>query len=134
MEDKKCVIRSKEYDDNTYVSGVATFESGLCNAQIFDEKKIPDSIKKDSLRYEIIYLDSKEGLELLTEEILSLNDEIPEAERRLNRMKKARDKLTNINPKLLEKYAKIYNRWNNPITGVSEKERKKIVELVVDSE
>jgi hypothetical protein len=66
MEEKerKCVVKDKIYD--FYYQGGGNYASYPSKA-IFDYNALPDSVKKDS-RLEVIFLDTKEGLELLAEE------------------------------------------------------------------
>ncbi len=63
-KERKCVVKDKIYDFYYQVGGryVSSPHEG-----ILEYKQIPENVKKD-FRLEIIFLDSKEGLELLASE------------------------------------------------------------------
>jgi hypothetical protein len=61
---RKCVVKDKIYD--FYYQDGGNYVSSPFKA-IFEYNKIPENIKKDP-KMEIIFLDTKEGLELLAEE------------------------------------------------------------------
>lgn len=63
-KDRKCVVKDKIYD--FYYQEGGNYVSCPSKA-IFNYNKLPDSIKKD-FRLEIIFLDTREGLELLARE------------------------------------------------------------------
>jgi hypothetical protein len=126
---RKCVFRDIRFKKD-YVSGVATYQSGLHNAQIFDEDKIPNYIK-NSLRDEIIYLDSEEGLELLAEEFKFLDGKIPQLEYELNELKKGREKLYKANPEMISAYISEYNK-RNTIIQISKDEEATIIKRIVE--
>jgi hypothetical protein len=130
-ENRKCVIRSKEYGGDYFIDRVSC-QSGLYHAKIFDEKDIPEFMKNDNLRHEIIFLDSKKGLELLFNEIKMLDSRIPQEENFLNEMKNGRDKLYNSNPEMISEIIKKYNRnTSGGLIHVSPETEKEIIEEIV---
>jgi hypothetical protein len=94
MSNRKCVVKSKEYTE-CYVYSTAVYGSDLYKAKIFDEDEIPEYYK-NSCEEEIIFLDSEKGIELLKKEFNKFNSEIPEMERKLNEMKKGKERLEKI--------------------------------------
>jgi len=131
-QNRKCVVKSKEYGNDSYLSGTATYEDGLYNAKIFDEKDIPGFMKNDSSRYEIIFLDSEKGLELLLNEFKMLDSQIPEMERRLNEMKEGREKLYNSNPEMISEVIERYSRnTSGGLIQPSSETQRRIIEDII---
>jgi len=128
---RKCIVKSKSYTDS-YLCGSASYSSDLFRAEIFDEENLPKHILNGG--DEIIFLDSKKGLELLAEEIGFLDLHIPQEEAKLEEMKKGREKLYNANPEMVSKYIRRYNQLNNGVTEVSPKTKEKIIEEIVGEE
>jgi len=133
MENKnrKCVIRSKEYGGDYFRDRVSC-QSGLYHAKIFDEKDIPEFMKNDTLRHEIIFLDSEKGLELLLNEFKMLDSQIPEMERRLNEMKEGREKLYNSNPEMISEVIERYTRnTSGGLIQPSSETQRRIIEDII---
>jgi hypothetical protein len=132
MKKEKFVIRSEESkkygNHEEYSRGVAVYQRGLINAKIFTEKEIPEFMKKDPSRYEIISLKSEKGLELMFNEMKKLDSQIPEMERRLNEMKKGRENLYNANPEMISEIIERYNRnTSGGLIQVSSETEKQII-------
>ncbi len=68
-DEKKCIIKSKENSDSYYQGG-ASYSSDL---KIFDYKDIPGHLKNNA-EDEIIFLDSKKGLEILIDKLHKLQN------------------------------------------------------------
>ena len=126
---RKCIIKSNTYE-NSYLCGTASYTSDLYRAKIFDEDKIPKYILNDS-DSEIIFLDSKEGLELLVKTIESLDRLISQEETRLKEMEEGRERLYNANPEMVLKYIEQHNKWNHPLIGITSETKKKIIEDII---
>lgn len=103
----KCIVRNKDY--KAYLSGTATYQGELYHAKIFNYNTMPDYLKNSS-DDEVIFLDSGEGLEILLKEFEMLDSQIPEMKRKLNEMKKGREKLYKTNPELINNMINRYNR------------------------
>jgi hypothetical protein len=123
---KKFIVKDKT--NGSYYDGNASFHTNLYDAKIFDEKDLSNHNYHGN---EIIFLDTVKGLELLTEEIKSLDSQVPEAERRLNEMKKGREKLCNSNFKMVSKFVERYNKQNHHLIGISPDTEKRIIENIV---
>lgn len=83
VDERKCIVKSKEYQDSYYQGG-ASYSSDL---KIFDYKNLSDWVKTDS-DMEIIFLDSKKGLEILIDKLHTLQNYVSTEEPILNKRKK----------------------------------------------
>ena len=126
---RKCIVKSKTYY-NLYLCGTASYCGDLHKAKIFEEDTLPNYILDGE--DEIIYLDSKKGLELLTSAIKDLDKRIPLEETRLNNLKEGREALFNANPEMVSKFVERYNKRHNPLIGISSEEERKIIEEIVE--
>ncbi len=126
---RKCIVKSKTYS-NTYLCGTASYCGDLYKAKIFEEDTFPNYILDGE--DEIIYLDSKKGLELLTSAIKDLDKRIPLEETRLNNLKEGREALFNANPEMVSKFVERYNKRHNPLIGISSEEERKIIENIIE--
>ena len=123
-----CIVKSNTYSDS-YLCGTASYCSDLHKAKIFNYDKLPEYILNGS--DEIILLDSKEGLELLVNEIGLLDTQIPQAEGKLENMKEGRKALFNANPEMVSEYIKMHNKRYNDLIGISFETKKKIIEDII---
>ena len=125
MKDRRCIIESKNYG-GSYYNGENNYTKELIKARIFNENEIPEHIQ-DSLRERVVYLDSKEALKVVIENIESLISQIKKEsmfkliskeEESLEKLLKSNPKtremmdnlkgLYNLNPKIINKYLKIH--------------------------
>lgn len=128
---RQCVVKDRGY--NSYYYGGATFGSELSKAIIYHENEIPEYIKNNPSENEIIFLDTKEGLGLLFREYENLQHYVDIYETRVNEAKKGMDKLWN-NFEKLRKCVELCNKWYHPIIGISEDQKKRLLEEVVKGE
>lgn len=137
MEEKtqrKCIIRDKEawregYGHASYYEGGAMYGSNLYEAKIFDYNTMSNYLK-DGIEHEIIFLDSKEGLELCVKEVEKIQGQIDLWEGRINSMKKGLDNLFNANPDMINEYITARNKRHYKI---SNEEDRMILRSIVNS-
>jgi hypothetical protein len=124
---RQCIIKDRGY--NSYYYGGSTYGSELTRAIIFDEDKIPEHIKNNPKEEQIIFLDTKEGLELLVKEYKTLQHYKDIYEPRVNDAKEGMKKLLGFDS--VKKYIELHNKWNHPILGINHETENKIIEEIV---
>lgn len=124
-EERKCIIKSKEYQDSYYQGG-ASYGSNL---KIFDYKNIPNWLKND-LDNEIIFLDSEKGLEILIDKLHKLQNYVSTEEPILNKRKKELEDLYSMS--LIQQYVKKYNNIPPIIRKPSSQNNKRIIEQILE--
>lgn len=107
-QEKLCIIKSKEYKNNTYYYGDAAYGSDLFRG-IHDYNKLKD-FEKDGHSNEIIFVDSREGIEIIVDEIHKLQDYVEHNESRLNEKKEGLNFLYDLPH--IQKYVKAFNNIN----------------------
>lgn len=122
--ENKCIIKSKEYQDSYYQGG-ASYSSDI---KIFNYADIPGHLKNNT-EDEIIFLDSKKGLEILIDKIHELQNYISTEEPILNKKKKELENLYSI--PLIQKYVKGYNKIPSVIRNPDIETNKKIIESIL---
>lgn len=125
-QERKCII--KEKGCKSYSTGLATYESNLYRAKIYNESEIPDYIKRDP-EEEIIFLDTKEGLDLLVKEFETIQGQIDLYEGRVNEMKRGLDRLFKTNPNKINRYIEEHNKRHYKI---SNEEKDEILERIIN--
>ena len=86
---RKAIIKSKEYNSYLRTGGLY---GNLEDAEVFYEKNISSFLNHSD--YEVIYLDSEEGIELIGKEISRLEELIPKKEAGLEKEKENLKKLS----------------------------------------
>lgn len=126
---RQCIVKDRGY--NSYYYGGATFGSDMFKAIVYNEDEIPEHIKNNPSENQIIFLDTKEGLELLFKEYENLQHYVEIYEARVNEAKNGMEKLFEFEN--LRKYIELYNKAYHPIIGISEDYKNKLLEEVVKS-
>ncbi|MEK6833506.1 MAG: hypothetical protein AABY32_05665 [Nanoarchaeota archaeon] len=124
-KERQCVVTS--YGGN-YYDGNVGYHSDFLDAKIFNENEIPDYIRNNR-DDKIIFLDTKEGLELLVTEFKKLQHYTSIYESRVEDAKEGMKKLLGFDS--IKKYIEMRNKRNNPLIGISRQTEKKIIEKIV---
>lgn len=122
MEKKKFIMMDGK---DLYVKSIGMYCSNFHDAKIFED----DPREFEKYGNKIIILDTMEGLELMAEQIETLDRMIPEAERRLKEMVTGRNNFYDASPKLRE-YIQEHNKRLHPVLGITEYEKKRIIEEI----
>ncbi len=123
-DEKKCIVKLKEYE-NMYWQGVASYTSDM---KIFNYNDLENWVKNDS-DMEVIFLDSKKGLEILIDKIHKLQTYVDNEEPILNKRKKELENLYSM--PLIQEYVKKYNQIPAMIREPSTKNNKRIIEKIL---
>lgn len=124
----KCIVISEEYG-GAYYDGNAGYSSDFSRAKIYNESEVPDYIKQNIRAEKVIRLDSEEGLKLLIKEVKKLNHYVSIEKPRVRNAEKCLDKLYHFD--LIQEWVGEYNKWNNPLIGISRETENKIIEEIV---
>lgn len=123
---RQCIVKDKGY--NSYYYGGATYGSDICKAKIYNENEIPQYIKNNPQEQEIIFLDTREGLELLVENVERLQNYIRVEKPRLAQAESKLSMLKDFGS--VSRYLELYNKWHNPLTSVNEDIKTRIIEEI----
>lgn len=129
-KNRKCVLRSKDYGNDTYSTGGASYQSSLGAAKIYNYDELEDWQKHGDC--EVIFLDSEKGFALLVKEIENLERQISLEEGRLHTDKKNYRKLRDALPEMTDEYIKQHNKRYNSLIGISEDTKSQIVTEIVE--
>ena len=88
---RKCIIKTKY--GGIYLIGAAECGLNLYDAKIFKYEEVPSHIKF-YIHNEIIFLDTKKGINLINKEIKELDSRIPQLEKELEGLKRGRINLS----------------------------------------
>jgi len=129
-KERQCIVLSEDYSkgSNVYYYGGATYGSDFYKAVIYNENEIPEFIKNNS-HEKIIFLDTKEGLELLVNETHKLQRYVDEEEGRIARAKEGLNRLYSL--PLIQEYIKEHNKRYNNLLGLSPELKDRIIEELV---
>lgn len=126
---RKCIIKDKGY--NSYSTGIATYQSSVGAAKIYDYDELEDWQKNDP-DTEVIFLDSEKGFKLLVEEIEGLEISIAHQEYRLRIDKENYEKIRNAIPEMTDEYIRRHNKRYHPLIGISENEKAHIRTQIIE--
>ena len=96
--------------------------------KIYNESEVPDYIKRNP-KEKIIFLDTKEGLELLVKEFEENQHYAEIYEPRVRNAKETMKKLSEFES--VRKYIELHNKWNHPLIGISHETENRIIEEIV---
>ncbi len=140
-KERLCIVMN----NGSYWDGCASYCSDFNTAKIFKESELPDFIKEENkvhsdphasdyakkYRDKIVYLDTKEGLAFLFNQYENLQHFVDIEEPRVNSAKKAMEKMWN-NSKELREYVKLHNKWYHPLIGISQDQKTRLLEEVIN--
>lgn len=128
MEGRKCIIKSTDYS-GMYMKSVGMYTNNLYDAKILNEEGAQRYLNDSE--YEVIFLDSRKGLELLAKEIERVDGRISQAKSELRSLTRGKENLYSGNEKMLTKYVKMHNE-SNGILGVSENRKQTIIDIIIE--
>lgn len=92
-KNRKCIVKDRRY--NSFYHGGASYTTDLYEAKIYDENEVPNDIKNNP-NLKVIPFNSKEGLEMITNEIQKTLDYISVKENSLKKGKRGLDELYSL--------------------------------------
>jgi len=125
---RQCIVKLKNYE-GSYYDGNAGYMDDFSRAKIYNENEVPEYIKNNPNEDEIIFLDTRKGLELLAKEYKQLQDYVDLYEGRVNEAKEGMKKLLGFDS--VKKYIELHNKWNHPLLGISRETENRIIEEIV---
>jgi hypothetical protein len=125
-KERQCIVINNSY--KSYYYGGASYGDDFLRAKVYNKSELPDYIKNDPDE-KIIFLDTKEGLELLVKEFKNNQDYVKIYGPRVKEAEETMKKLFKFDS--VRKYIERHNKWNHHLIGISRETENKIIEEIV---